>query len=61
MGELSSKNPVRFSRHAQEQMRERGATRREVNQAIEEGGAFPAKRGRKSYRLNLCFRSTWSG
>ena len=47
--------PVRFSRHALQQMSERGATEEEVLEAIRSGEPVPAKHGRLGYRKN--FRS----
>ncbi len=47
--------------HAREQCIERGATEAEVVQAIREGDAEPAKRGRTLFRYNFAFNSTWQG
>jgi len=48
-----------FSKHALEQMRERGASEEDVRRAIGEGEQFPAKHGRMGYRLNLPFNAQW--
>ena len=53
--------PVRFSRHALQQMAERGATQEEVVQAIRSGEQVPAKRGRSGYRKNFQFERLWGG
>jgi len=42
-------------------MRERGATREEVERAILEGEVEPALKGRLLYRYNFEFNSTWLG
>ena len=42
-------------------MRERGASKREVAQAIAIGERVPAKKGRESFRLNFQFNGVWSG
>ncbi len=52
---------VRFSKHALLQMQERGATRSEVVKAIEYGEEIPAKEGRRAFRYNLSFNSSWLG
>jgi hypothetical protein len=45
--------PVHFSRHALQQMIERGATDDEVLEAIRSGEQVSAKRGRLGYRKNF--------
>ena len=52
---------VRFHPHAQERMKERGATEDEVQAAIEQGEQFPAKFGRTGFRRNFAFDSQWRG
>jgi len=52
---------VRFHSHAQERMRERGATGDEVWATVEEGEMFPAKFGRTGFRRNFAFDSQWRG
>jgi hypothetical protein len=53
--------PVRFSRHALEQMAERGATQDEVLEAIRSGEQVPAKRSRQGYRKNFQYERLWGG
>ena len=50
-----------FSRHALEQMPDRGATREEVEIAIHEGEKIPAKEGRIAFRRNFPFQKEWKG
>jgi len=45
--------PVRFSRHALQQMSERGATEEEVLEVIRSGEPVPAKHGRLGDRENF--------
>lgn len=52
---------VVFSKHALEQMEERGATRSEVSQAIAGGERFPAKKNRLGFRLNFQYEAKWAG
>lgn len=42
-----------YSNHALGQMKERGASKHEVEQAILKGEKVPAKKGRHAYRLNF--------
>ncbi len=53
--------PIVFSRHAREQMKERGADEQEVILAIRSGEQVPAKRGRQSYRRNFQYDRLWGG
>jgi len=53
--------PVRFSRHALQQMVERGATQEEVLEAIHSGEPVPAKHGRLGYRKNFQYQRLWGG
>jgi hypothetical protein len=53
--------PIRFSRHASEQMIERGASEAEVIGAVRDGEQIPAKLGRQGYRRNYPYGSTWGG
>jgi hypothetical protein len=53
--------PVEFSRHARQQMRERGAEQGEVVAAIREGQAEPARKNRTMYRKNFQFDEVWRG
>ena len=48
-----------FSTHALEQMADRGASQSEVEIAINEGEEIPAKQGRRAFRKNLPYNSTW--
>ncbi len=51
--------PIRLSRHAREQCRERGAAEAEVRTAIEQGIREPAKHGRELCRFNFAFNASW--
>ena len=51
--------PIEFSKHAQEQMVERGATEEEVVEAIRTGEKVSAKRGRQGYRKNFQYERLW--
>ena len=53
--------PIEFSRHAREQMAERGAEEEEVIETIRGGEEVPAKRGGTAYRKNLQYNRTWGG
>jgi hypothetical protein len=53
--------PIVFSAHALEQMADRGANQSEVEMAINEGEEIPAKQGRRAFRKNFSFNSTWKG
>ena len=53
--------PIVFSTHALEQMADRGTNQSEVEIAIEQGEEIPAKHGRKAFRKNFVFNSTWKG
>lgn len=53
--------PVIFSRHALEQMPDRGVTQEEVLEALQTGEQVPAKKGRLAFRKNCPFRGTWKG
>ena len=50
-----------FSRHALEQLPDRGATREEVEAAIHDGETVPAKEGRVAFRKNFPFQQDWKG
>jgi hypothetical protein len=50
-----------FSTHALEQMADRGAGQSEVEIAINEGEEIPAKQGRRAFRKNFSYNSTWKG
>ena len=53
--------PVIFSRHALDQLADRGASEDEIKTAIQQGEEVPAKAGRKAFRKNFPFNSTWKG
>ena len=53
--------PVFFSRHALDQIEVRGASRTEVEAAIESGEQVTAKAGRMAFRKNFPFHSVWKG
>jgi len=42
-------------------MADRGANQSEVETAIKEGEEIPAKQGRRAFRKNFSFNSTWKG
>lgn len=50
-----------FSKHALEQMPDRGASAEEVESAILTGESVPAKRNRLAFRKNFAFRKNWKG
>jgi hypothetical protein len=52
---------IRPSNHAQEQAAERGATRREIEEAVRKGSREPAIRGREICRYNFAFNRKWQG
>jgi hypothetical protein len=53
--------PIRLTKHAREQARERGANEAEITEAITNGSREPAKRGRKLCRYNFRFGKKWQG
>jgi len=53
--------PIRLTKHAREQARERGAIEAEVKEAVAKGSREPAKRGRELCRYNFSFGATWHG
>ena len=53
--------PIVFSRHALEQMADRGVTREEVEETIGTGEIMSARRGRLSVRRNFPYRADWKG
>jgi len=52
---------VRFSRHALQQMVERGATQDDVLETVRSGEQVPAKHGRVGYRKNFQYQRLWGG
>lgn len=53
--------PIRLTKHAREQMIERGANEAEVKEAITKGSREPAKHGRELCRYNFTFGKHWQG
>ena len=53
--------PIRFSKHAEEQVLERGATTAEAAETIRKGAREPAKHGRELCRYNFAFGRKWQG
>lgn len=53
--------PIRLTRHALEQCRERGATEDEVREAIHSGEWEKAKQDRIMAKLNIQFGRPWGG
>ena len=53
--------PIRLTKHAREQTRERGASEAEVREAIAQGAREPAKHGRELCRYNFAFGKMWQG
>jgi hypothetical protein len=51
--------PIEISRHARQQMQERGIECAEVIAAVREGQAEPAHKNRTMYRKNFQFDSVW--
>jgi hypothetical protein len=52
---------VRIHPHAQERMKERGATEDEVKFTVGQGERFPAKYNRTGFRHNFTFNNIWRG
>jgi len=57
----STELPIVFSRHALDQMVERGAIESEVIQTIRDGERLPAKKNRTAYRRNMSYQGVWGG
>ena len=53
--------PIRLTRHAREQARERGATETEVKEAVAKAAREPAKLGRLLCRYNFGYGRRWQG
>lgn len=53
--------PIQWSEHAREQIRFRGGTPEEVEQAIRTAEWKPAELGRLECRLTLPFNAEWNG
>lgn len=58
---MNHEKPIRFSRHALDNMRNRGTSKEEVELAIRTGECFPAKKGRLSFRKNFSYNAMWKG
>ena len=52
---------IRLSKHTEEQGKERGATRPEMEEAVRKGSREPTIRGREICRYNFAFRRKWQG
>ena len=52
---------VRFHPHALERMAQRGATEKEVRNAVVKAERFEAKFGRTGFRRNFVFEKQWQG
>jgi len=48
-----------FSKHALEQLTDRGTTQEEVIFTIQNGEEIPAKKGRFAFRKNFIFNAIW--
>ncbi len=53
--------PIRLTRHAIDQCKERGTNEIEVRQAIQQGSREPAKKGRELCRFNFPYGQSWQG
>jgi hypothetical protein len=53
--------PIRFSAHAHNQLRRRGASEEEVIEAIRTSPWQPAERGRLECRQDFAYNSEWNG
>jgi len=53
--------PVTFSRHALDQLTDRGATQAEVEEAIKSGERTDAQRERTAFRKNFPHGGVWKG
>jgi hypothetical protein len=53
--------PIRFTKHALEQCRERGASEEEVKEAIRSSEWEEAKQGRAIAKRNFQFDRAWAG
>ena len=52
---------IRLCKHAEEQATERGASSREVEEAVRKGSRESAIRGREICRYNFAFNRKWQG
>jgi hypothetical protein len=53
--------PIIFSRHALDNMTDRGAEKEEVELAIRTGERLPAKKGTLPFRKNFSYSKQWNG
>jgi hypothetical protein len=53
--------PIKFSRHALDNMFDRGASREEAEQAIRKGERLPSQKGRIAFRKNFSRDAMWKG
>jgi len=53
--------PIKFSRHALDNIIDRGASREEAEQAIRAGERLPAQKGRIAFRKNFSHNGMWKG
>ena len=53
--------PIKFSRHALDNMFDRGASREEIEQTIRTGEPLPARKGRIAFRKNFSHNGIWKG
>ena len=51
---------IRFHPHALQRMKERGATKNEVEKTVELGEHTQAKHGRTGFRKNFSFERKWN-
>ena len=52
---------IEFSQHALDQLPDRGASQKEVEETIRMGEPVPAKKGRRGFRKNFPYNSVWKG
>jgi hypothetical protein len=57
---MSTAKPVRFSEHARQQLRFRGATEQEVIDSIQTAKWEPAELGRLECRKSFTFEAKWN-
>jgi len=59
--DMEAMKQIRFTKHAREQLSERGANEAEVGEAIPKGSREPVRHGRKLCRYNFRFGKDWQG
>lgn len=52
---------VKLHHHAQDRLKERGASEEDVVLTVERGERFPAKYGRTGFRRNFQYNKEWRG